>query len=308
MRTDGKLCGIDDCGLALFAKGWCQKHYYRNKRHGDPLVETVIRGDDKRRFWSYVTVGTVPRGSEHLGPCQQWNGTLSAGKNGGYGTITMGGKKGKVKKAYRVAYEWAKGPIPDGMTIDHLCHNKDGECPGGRACQHRRCVNPDHLEAVPSAVNTSRRRGRPDRCPNGHLWTEAGYARAYPNGSPKCSTCYPLVHPTLDREKECVNGHAVTPENTFIDSRGVRLCHTCRRESQMRYEAKSKTKIAAYHSQRQQAAKAERHALVARMLEDGASIEDIAVFLNTSIKGAKRTVTLMRNAVPDWPILGVSTR
>ena len=298
-----RTCSIEECELPVAARGWCQKHYYRNKRHGDPLVETVIRGDDERRFWSYVVTGAIPKGNEHLGPCKMWTGAVSSGKNGGYGLITIGGRSGKAEKAYRVAYEWVKGPIPAGLTIDHLCHNKDGECPGGRACQHRRCVNADHLEAVPAGVNNSRRAGRPDRCPNGHYWYEAGYVRSHPNGSPKCSTCYPLVRPGFDRSKECVNGHPMTPENTYIDSRGCTLCHRCRKESQSRYEAKSKAHIAAYHSQRQQAAKAARNAELMTLVESGASIEDIATFLNTSIKGARQTVTRMQRALAVAPAL-----
>jgi hypothetical protein len=44
---------------------------------------------------------------------------------------------------YRRYYEQAKGPIPDGLVIDHLCRVS-------------LCVNPDHLEAVTEAVNVQR--------------------------------------------------------------------------------------------------------------------------------------------------------
>ncbi len=45
--------------------------------------------------------------------------------------------------AHRVVYEHYKGPIPEGMDLDHLCRVK-------------RCVNPDHLEPVTEADNVRR--------------------------------------------------------------------------------------------------------------------------------------------------------
>lgn len=196
-------------------------------------------------------------------------------------------------KAHRVAYMLTVGPIPDGMTLDHLCHTTDRSCLGGVTCLHRRCVEPKHLEVVTRVENSRRMKNRREKCANGHYYDEAGYERWFKGGTQRvCSTCCPLVYPGLDKSKECVNGHAMTPENVYIDSRGCRLCHTCRRESHSKYEAKSKAKIAAYHSQRQQAAKAERHEAVRRMVQNAVPIEDIAAFLGTSVKGAKRTVTL----------------
>lgn len=63
--------------------------------------------------------------------------------------------------AHRYAYELAKGPIPRGMTIDHLC-------------RHKWCVKPSHLELVSRKVNTLRgisgsaQNARKQECPNGH--------------------------------------------------------------------------------------------------------------------------------------------
>ena len=59
----------------------------------------------------------------------------------GYGRIWY---DGKTRWAHRVAYAALKKAIPEGMTIDHKCHN-------------RACCNPDHLEAVTQNENTLRR-------------------------------------------------------------------------------------------------------------------------------------------------------
>lgn len=54
----------------------------------------------------------------------------------GYGTIRGEG-------AHRVFYEDAKGPIPEGLHLDHLCRTPA-------------CVNPDHLEPVTNELNSWR--------------------------------------------------------------------------------------------------------------------------------------------------------
>ena len=58
----------------------------------------------------------------------------------GYGSFAIAGK---TYQAHRLAYETAYGPIPDGLTIDHLCRVPS-------------CVNPEHLEAVSLAENNRR--------------------------------------------------------------------------------------------------------------------------------------------------------
>jgi len=87
--------------------------------------------------------------------CWNWRGATNSC---GYGQLLRGGKR---TKAHRLLYEATKGPIADGLVIDHLCRN-------------RRCVNPDHMECVPVRENTVRGESpvavndRKTHCPNGH--------------------------------------------------------------------------------------------------------------------------------------------
>jgi hypothetical protein len=71
-----------------------------------------------------------------------WNWTASTNAPGGYGQIS---DRGRPHVAHRLSYEWANGPIPDGMVVDHMCHN-------------RLCVNPGHLRAITQKQNTENRR------------------------------------------------------------------------------------------------------------------------------------------------------
>ncbi|MFJ2407097.1 HNH endonuclease signature motif containing protein [Streptomyces xanthochromogenes] len=71
--------------------------------------------------------------------CQVWIGPLS---RKGYG-VTNSDDHATTVQVHRVAYEAAKGPIPRGLVIDHLC-----KVPA--------CVNPGHLEAVTNAENVRR--------------------------------------------------------------------------------------------------------------------------------------------------------
>lgn len=136
------------CGapVAIRKSGECsrcyQRRYHRERRAAMPRT-TRARRPAAERFWEKVT----PHGH---GGCWIW----TAARVKGYGSFDRG-------LAHRFAWEDRHGPIPPGLTVDHLC--------GVQAC-----VNPDHLDLVPASVNTQRAHRRTGRgshqpaCVRGH--------------------------------------------------------------------------------------------------------------------------------------------
>lgn len=68
----------------------------------------------------------------------------TAYKNGlGYGHFWL---DGQLAYAHRISYEFHVGPIPEGMHLDHTCHQPS-------------CVNPEHLRPVTNKQNMENRSG-----------------------------------------------------------------------------------------------------------------------------------------------------
>lgn len=111
-----------------------------------------------------------------VGECLEWTGGTTPK---GYGSIKLHGV-GNFR-THRVAYVAAKGPIPDGLVIDHLCKN-------------RVCCNPDHLEAVTIWENTKRgecfsaKHAAATHCRHGHEFTPENTDRLK-TGARVCRTC-----------------------------------------------------------------------------------------------------------------------
>lgn len=107
--------------------------------------------------------------------CHIWTGAT----NGRYGLFFV--SKASPGSAFRYAHRWAyerdRGPIPDGLELDHLCRNPI-------------CVNPAHLEPVTSRENNLRGlspaaiHARKTHCPQGHA-----YSGVNKRGERVCRTC-----------------------------------------------------------------------------------------------------------------------
>lgn len=174
------LCSIESCGRPLLAKSFCGMHYARNRRWGNPY--NVKHGPNVRaetRFFQRFNKNPITG-------CWDWD---TPSKSDGYGTMWV---DGKAEKAHRFAYELLAGPIPEGLTIDHLCRN-------------RGCVNPKHLEPVTLLINMRRgdcistKNAAKTHCPHGHQYnTENTYVS--PRGGRTCRTCKRLRSNTPERK------------------------------------------------------------------------------------------------------------
>lgn len=122
------------------------------------------------RFWAKV---------DKTETCWTWRGSQD---RHGYGHARVVGENVLV---HRFAYAISRGPIPEGMTVDHLCFNTI-------------CVNPDHLRLLTHSENAANQQSTvdpPAYCPRGHEYTEENtYWNRHassPNRRPTryCRTC-----------------------------------------------------------------------------------------------------------------------
>lgn len=168
------------------------------------------------RFWTRV---------DTAGDCWVWTGKLDAG---GYGNFRLSGYS--ETRSHRFAYELLVGPIPDGLTLDHLCRNPA-------------CCNPAHLEPVTLGENARRAKLAITHCPAGHPYDEAN---TYFRGSYReCRACdrerKRIKHgyqgnPPNAAKTHCQHGHKFTPENTRMSGKR-RICRSCHREYMRRRRA-----------------------------------------------------------------------
>jgi hypothetical protein len=160
-----RLCSIPDCGKAVFSRGWCCAHWFRWRRHGDPLAgkrhriapggicsaskcaEPATRhglcsthyNRLKRNGDANAPVRTPPgtklswiesHRTYHSDECLLWP---FAKDRKGYGNL---GHDGKQTGAHRLMCMMVNGHPPS--TSHEAAHT----CGNG----HLGCVNPKHLE------------------------------------------------------------------------------------------------------------------------------------------------------------------
>jgi HNH endonuclease/Homeodomain-like domain len=110
-----KVCKVDNCERPVKARGFCNAHYQRFKKYGDPnilkqpwqiKVDFVVEENG-------CFVCTSHKRDKHGYPHMYWNN--------------------KHYLVHRFVYEKCFGEIPKGLVVRHKCDNPP-------------CINPEHLE------------------------------------------------------------------------------------------------------------------------------------------------------------------
>lgn len=170
-----RTCSIEGCGNINYGKTWCQMHYSRWRRHGDPLTDPSrksaprpqcsVDGCEKeakakmlcpmhyyrKRAFGSLDDPITPTVEERFlakvlktDTCWLWTASTDGS---GYGQmrVTRDGVE-RLMQAHRLSYELFVGEIPKGNVVDHRCHAVN-------------CVKPDHLRAALHKENMEHRSG-----------------------------------------------------------------------------------------------------------------------------------------------------
>jgi len=133
-----RMCCIVGCERPYRCTGYCEVHYRRWRKHGDPHYLNpyqVARAlDPETYFLSKVT--ELPSG------CWQWSGRVHKG----YGVFMIS----RINAfAHRWAYEHWVGSVPAAQHLDHYRYPQDG-------CIGPTCCNPQHVRPASPRENTLR--------------------------------------------------------------------------------------------------------------------------------------------------------
>lgn len=172
---------------------------------------------------------------------------ISTYSTGSHGYAQIGWKTAHVRRcvtAHRAVWVYAHGPIPEAMTIDHMCKN-------------RRCVNVEHLRLLTNYENARRTDGRDwplGRCANGH---PNSFLELFPDGRVHCGICAREIWKGADERKRrvkkvkpepkpqnkvkkvkpktkkpprthCKRGHEKSEQNTYLRPDGRKECLPCK--------------------------------------------------------------------------------
>lgn len=164
-----RMCSIDNCGRKHYGHDWCEMHYKRWQRVGDPRGSTVMRGGDAGRFRSFYDVDPITG-------CHLWTKYID---RDGYSRFWAQGKKW-----YAHVWAWTQknGPVPEGEELDHF------------KCDTRWCVNDEHVRPATHRENLLRSNSNiasvnaaKEACDDGHAFDDEN--TYWHDGKRRCRKC-----------------------------------------------------------------------------------------------------------------------
>lgn len=128
-----RICSITGCDKPHVARGWCNAHHKRWRRHGDPIAGKTPYGEPHAFFEQALIADTTE--------CINWP---FAKTSDGRSQIWV---NGRLRLAARIICERAYGTPPTPQ------HEAAHSCGNG----HQGCINPKHLRWATRAENQSDR-------------------------------------------------------------------------------------------------------------------------------------------------------
>ena len=126
-------CSVENCDNKMKARGWCQAHYSRWQKHGDPRLGGSRRRPGGMSIEEILDMYVI-RGAPN--ECWEWTGRTVHG----YGWFTHAGG---IHGAHRVSIALALSVTLD--SDDHVMHS----------CDNPPCCNPSHLSVGTAVLNVA---------------------------------------------------------------------------------------------------------------------------------------------------------
>lgn len=143
VSNKGNICSIESCNKPVVARGWCNRHYKRWIKYGDPSV-SLIPMSEKGASLKWIKEAIATRNRDKC--WDDWPFSVS----NGYAQMF-----GKYKRATHMSLELNGFPRPE-PPYDNALHS----------CDNKLCVNPDHLRWGDLKDNSQDYHSRWGYCPH----------------------------------------------------------------------------------------------------------------------------------------------